>query len=64
MSRYYETLFVEVGTGRRKTLRGQGNTRTSAERAARRKLRDAVGDTSRWYAAKTTFVPGGDRDAR
>lgn len=64
MARYYDTTFRESGTGRSMTLRGQGNTRTSAARAARRKLRDAVGDTSTWYEAKTTFVPGGDRDVR
>jgi len=64
MARYYETLFRESGTGRTKTLRGWGNTRTSGARAARRKLRDAVGDTASWYEVKTTFVPEGDRDVR
>ena len=64
MARYYDTLFRESGTGRTKLLRGQGNTRTSAARAARRKLRDAVGDTSSWYEVKTTFVPEGDVHVR
>jgi hypothetical protein len=64
MARYYETTFHESGTGQTRTLLGQGNTRVSAARAARRKLRAAVGDTSRWHEIKTTFVPGGGRRAR
>jgi len=61
MARYYETLFRESGTGRSMTLVGQGNTRNSASRAARRRLRERVRDTSKWYEVKTTFVPEGDR---
>jgi len=59
MARYYETLFRESGTGKELTFQGQGNTRTSGARAARRRLREAVGGTSKWHEITTTFLPEG-----
>ncbi len=59
MARYYETLFRESGTGKELTFHVSGNTRTSGARAARRRLREVVGDTSKWYEVTTTFLPKG-----
>lgn len=59
MSRRYRFLFR--GTGERagdvRTIEAPGNTRTSAERVARAKLRDQTKrDSSLWYTARCEFI--------
>ena len=61
MSRYYDTLFRDADTGNLVTVRAGGNTRRSAERWARRKLRDLKKDPKRHYVVRSMFVPEGDR---
>lgn len=61
MARFYEFVFRASG-GEQFTLRGYGNTRSSAERSARLKLRDdRKRDPRKFYTAGCALVPEGDR---
>lgn len=56
MSRRYAVTFRKGDDVR--TFNGFGNVRTSAERSARHRLRDAVGgDTKGWYVISTVYDP-------
>lgn len=60
MARQYKFLFRGTGEmeGDARTVESHGNTRTSAERLARARLRDATGrDSSLWTTARCEFVP-------
>lgn len=55
MSRWYSTTF-RAATGEEITIRSSGNTRTSAERTSRGKLkRDHKKDVAAWRVLHTVF---------
>lgn len=60
MARKYRFLFRGTGEveGDSRTVESHGNTRTSAERLARARLRDETRrDSSMWVTARVEFVP-------
>lgn len=64
MARKYRFLFRGTGevAGDSRTVEAQGNTRTSAERLARARLRDQTRrDSSLWTTARCEFVPDDTR---
>ncbi len=60
MARCYDIRF-RTESGADVWARAYGNTRTSAERSARRALREDGHDTKRCYAVEFVFVPEGKR---
>ena len=54
MARTYDVLFVSRVDGDVKRIAGRGNTKASAERSARRTLRERVADSSVYYARAVT----------
>ena len=62
MARQYEFVFVESGTGDTVDIKAFGNTRSSAERTARGKLRrDHHKDPTRFYTRSTRHIPEHER---
>lgn len=61
MARWYHVTFVGP-KGKTITTRGQGNTRSSAERSARHRLKDDHKvDPKQFWARSFTFIPENER---
>jgi hypothetical protein len=61
MARYYDITFRRYTDAKTITVRGQGNTRTSAERSGRWKLRDKKLDPHQFEPIRFVFVPEASR---